>query len=182
MGSLLTVALAEIRVSYIEDMAIRNSTDPPSHYYHFVDDGFGHFRNRQHAESFLHHLNSKAPDLEHTIQHPSADGSTPFLEMLIHPNHRTSIYRKPTHTNLYSHYTSPATMASKEFTIRTLTRRTFKLCSFSYLQTELLHLESTFLSNGYPLRKIHKIMNQTLKRLKKKPLNVLPKNLLMITL
>ena len=31
MGSPLTVALAEIRVSYIEDMAIRHSTDPPSY-------------------------------------------------------------------------------------------------------------------------------------------------------
>ena len=83
MGSPLTVALAEIRVSYIEDLAIRNSTDPPSHYYHFVDDGFGHFRNRQHAESFLNHLNSMAPDLEYTIEHPSADDSIPFLDILI---------------------------------------------------------------------------------------------------
>ena len=30
MGSPLKVALAEIRVSCIEDMAIRHSTDPPS--------------------------------------------------------------------------------------------------------------------------------------------------------
>ena len=167
MGSPLTVALAEIRVSYIEDLAIRNSTDPPSHYYHFVDDGFGHFRNRQHAESFLNHLNSMVPDLEYTIEHPSADDSIPFLDILIHPDLSTSIYRKPTHTNLYTHYTSSATMASKESTVRTLTRRAFVLCSPCHLQTELLHLESTFLSNGYPLRKIRNLMDQTLKRLKK---------------
>ena len=167
MGSPLTVALAEIRVSYIEDLAIRNSTDPPSHYYHFVNDGFGHFRNRQHAESFLNHINSMAPDLEYTIEHPSADDSIPFLDILIHPDLSTSIYRKPTHTNLYTHYTSSATMASKESTVRTLTRRAFALCSPCHLQTELLHLESTFLSNGYPLRKIRNLMDQTLKRLKK---------------
>ena len=41
MGSPLTVALAEIRLRYIEDMVIRHSTDPPSYYCHFVDDRFG---------------------------------------------------------------------------------------------------------------------------------------------
>ena len=63
MGSPLTVALAEIRVTYIEELAISSSTNPPKYYYHFVD-GFGHFRNSQHAESFLNHINSLAPDLE----------------------------------------------------------------------------------------------------------------------
>ena len=166
MGSPLTVALAEIHVSYIEDLAIRNSTDPPSHYYHFVDDGFGHFRNRQHAESFLNHLNSMAPDLEYTIEHASAGGSIPFFDILIHPDLSTSIYRKPIHTNLYTHYTSSATMASKESTVHTLTRRAFALCSPCHLQAELLHLKSTFSSSGYPLRKIRNLMDQTLTRLK----------------
>ena len=59
MGSPLTVAISEIRASYIEDMALRSLLD----YYHFVDDSFGHFRNRSHAESFLAQLNSLSPDL-----------------------------------------------------------------------------------------------------------------------
>ena len=107
-----------------------------------------------------------APDLEYTIEHPSADGSIPFLNILIHPDHSTSIYHKPTHTNLYTHYTSSATMASKESMVCTLTRRAFKLCSPCHLQTELLHLEFTFLSNGYPLHKIRNLMDQTMKCLK----------------
>ena len=57
-------------------------------------------------------------------------------------------------------------MASKESTVCTLTRRAFALGSPCHLQTELLHLESTFLSNGYPLRKIRNLMAKTLKRLK----------------
>ena len=135
MGSPLTVALAEIRVSYIEDMALRSFLDPPPHHYYFVDDGFGHFRNRprQHAESFLAHLNSLASDLEYTIEHPSADGSIPFLNLLIHPDNSTSIYRKPTNTNVYTHFSSSATMASKESTVRILTKRAFKLCSPHHL-------------------------------------------------
>ena len=134
MGSPLTVALAEIRVTDIDDLSISSNTNPPNHYYHFVDDGFGHFRNRQHAESFLQHINSLAPDLEYTIEHPSATGSIPFLDVLIHPDNTTSIYRKPTHTNLYTHYSYSATLSSKESTVRTLTRTAFKLCSPCHLQ------------------------------------------------
>ena len=165
MGSPLTVALVEIRVNFIEDMALRSFLDPPPHYYHFVDDGFGHFRNRQHAESFLSHLNSLSPDLEYTIEHPSADGSIPFLDVLIHHDNSTSVYRN-TNTIVYTHFSSSATMASKESTVRTLTRRAFKLCSPHHLQSEINHLESTFLSNGYPLRKLRDIMDQTLRRLR----------------
>ena len=124
MGSPLTVALAEIRVSYIEDMALRSFLDPPLHCYHFVDhdDGFGHFRNRSHAESFLAHLNSLSPNLEYTIERPPADGSIPFLDVLIHHDNTnsTSVDRKPTNTNVYTHFSSSATMASKESTVRTL--------------------------------------------------------------
>ena len=72
-------------------MALRSFLDPPPHYYHFVDDGFGHFRNRSHAESFLAHFNSLSPDLEYTIEHPSADGSIPFLDVLIHTSTPTII-------------------------------------------------------------------------------------------
>ena len=84
-------------------LAITNSIDPPRHYYHFVDDGFRHFRNRDHAENLLQHLNSLTSDLEYTIEYPKVDGSIAFLDILIHANKSTSIYRKPTNTNLYTH-------------------------------------------------------------------------------
>ena len=164
MGSPLTVTLAEIRVTHIEQQALSSSTRKPKHYYHFVDDGLGHFINRSHADEFLQHLNSLAPDLEYIIEHPNADGSIPFLDILIHPDKSTSIYRKPTNKNLYTHYSSAATMSSKEFVVRTLTRRAFKLCSPQHLNSELRHLEATFLCNGYPLQKIRHLMHTTLKR------------------
>ena len=68
MGSPLTVALAEIRVLYIEELAISSGTNLPKHYYYVVDDGFGYFRSSQHAESFLNHINSLVPDIEYTIE------------------------------------------------------------------------------------------------------------------
>ena len=163
-GLTLTVTLADIRVTYIEQLALSSSTRKPKHYYHFVDDGLGHFINRAHAEEFLQHLNSFTPDFEYTIEHPNPDGSIPFLVILIHPDNSTSIYRKPTNTNLYTHYSSAATMSSKESVVRSLTRRAYKLCSPQHLNTELQHLEATFLSNGYPLQKFRHLMHTTLER------------------
>ena len=175
MGSPLTVSLVEIRVSHTENLAITNSIDPPGDYYHFVDDGFGHFRNRDHAENFLRHLNSLTSDLEYAIKYPKADGSIAFLDILIHANKSTSIYRKQNNTNPYTHYFSSTSMSSKVSTVRTLTRRAFKQCSPQHLADELSHLENTFLSNGYPQQKVRDLMQNTLNRLKNTKLSQPPK-------
>ena len=55
-------------------------------------------------------------------------------------------------------------MSSKESVVRTLTRRAFNLCSPQHLNSELRHLEVTFLSNGYPLQKIRHLIHTTLER------------------
>ena len=129
MGSPLTVTLVEIRVTDVELRAIASSIRKPKNYYYFVDDEFGNFIDREHAEEFLEHLNSMASDLEYTIEHPSPEGVIPFLDVVIHPDSSTSIYRKPTNTNLYTHYSSATTMSAKESVVCTLTCRAYKLCS-----------------------------------------------------
>ena len=86
--------------------------------------------------------------------------------MLIHPISSTSVYRKLTNTNLYTHYSSASTKASKESVVRSLTRRAVKLYFPRHLKMELKHLEATFLSNGYPLQKIRHLMSQTIERTK----------------
>ena len=97
MGSLLTVALAEVRVTNIESLALASSADPPSLPKHFVDDGISRHRDRQHAESFLEHLNSLSDDLVYTIEHPALDGTQPFLDILLHPE---VVYISPLRHNL----------------------------------------------------------------------------------
>ncbi|KAL5270995.1 hypothetical protein ACHWQZ_G001594 [Mnemiopsis leidyi] len=51
MGSPLIVELAEIRLAEVETLALSSSPDPPSSYSHFVDDGCGAFRDKDHAET-----------------------------------------------------------------------------------------------------------------------------------
>ena len=75
-------------------------------YIHFVDDRIGDFRDKSHADGFLNYLNSLTDDLQYTIEYPSHG----------HPHTRrqvTSVYRKPTHTNLYARYNSCAPLPPK---------------------------------------------------------------------
>ena len=161
MGSPLTVTLAEIRVTHNELKALNTSLHPPKHYFHFVDDGFGFFKNESHARSFLNHINSLSPDLQYTLELPNDNGSIPYLDILIHSDNSTSIYRKPTHTNAYTHHNTCSPQAHKDSVIRSFTRRAYTLCSPQHLQSELEFLKNTFLGNSYPLSHILLIMDQT---------------------
>ena len=114
MGSPLTVALAEIRVTETEQLALETSSQPPKHYRHFVDDAFGHFTDKQHANEFLRHINGLTNDLQYTIEQPTPDGSIPYLDVLIHTDKTSFVYRKPTHTNFYTHYSSSTPQSSKD--------------------------------------------------------------------
>ena len=64
LGSPLTVALAEILVTETEQLAVNTSSKFPKHYWHFVDDGFGHFTDKQHATDFLKHTNGLTNDVQ----------------------------------------------------------------------------------------------------------------------
>ena len=96
------------------------------------------------------------------------DGSIPYLDVLIHADKTTSVYRKHTHTNLYTHYSSSTPQSSKECVISSLTRRAHTMCSPCHLEPEIQLMKQILLSNGYPLRRINLIMARTLKNLKKK--------------
>ena len=119
MGSPLVVELAEIRVAEVENTALTTYKDPPNTYRHFVDDGIGDFRDKSHADGFLNYLNSLTDDLQYTIEYPSHDGSLPYMDILIHADKSTFVYRKPTHTNLYVRYNSCAPSSSHQIPYKT---------------------------------------------------------------
>ena len=159
MGSPLTVVMAEVRVIDNEERAFATCTDPPSLHVHFVDDGFSPCRDAQHAEAWLSHLNSSSDDLQYTIEHPK-NGYLPFLNVLIHPNKSTSVYRKATHTNVYLNSGSSTTHQAKDSVIRSLTRQAYEVCSPEHLAEELSFVKNTCLNNGFLNRRIDHIMNQ----------------------
>ena len=107
MGSPLTVALAEIRVTETEQLALETSSQPPQ--------TLPTLRGRriwtlykQHANEFLRHINGLTNDLQYTIEHPTPDGSIPYLDVLIHAdkNHlriQKTNPHQPLHPLLFFH-------------------------------------------------------------------------------
>ena len=100
-----------------------------------------------------------------TFSTPSSDehpknGYLPFLNVLIHPNKSTSVYRKATHTNVYLNSGSSTTHQAKDSVIRSLTRQAYEVCSPEHLAEELSFVKNTCLNNGFLNRRIDHIMNQ----------------------
>ena len=105
-------------------------------------------------QSFLAHLNSLSDDLVYTVEHHAIDGTVLFLDILLHHDLSISVYRKPTHTDSYTHYSTSVPRSTKDSLIRSLTRRAYDICSPQHLQHELDHICTVRLDNGYPLSRI----------------------------
>ncbi len=82
------------------------------------------------------------------------DGAIPFLDVLVSSsdgNYTTSVYRKPTCTNLLVRWESAHPRSVKLGVLKTLVHRARTICSdVSLIQSETSKLKSIFLSNGYP--------------------------------
>ena len=105
----------------------------------------------RHKRSFLDHINSLDQCIQFFIEDSRTDGSMPFLDILVTPKQdgslSTTVYRKPTHTDLYLQWDSHHTISSKYSVVGTLHHRAKTLCSSpQLLQQEEEHLHK-FLQN-----------------------------------
>ena len=92
-------------------------------------------------------------------------GAMPFLDILVTPGRdgslNTSVYRKPTHTDLYLQWDSHHTLTAKYSVIGTLQHRANTICS----NTKLLHKEEHHLKNAlknckYPTWALNRIQKK----------------------
>ena len=77
----------------------------------------------------------------------------PFLDLLIHrsPDSFTfSIYRKPTSTDLYTHYFSAHSLPTKKGVLISLFLRALRLCDDIFLSSEIEYIRSAFTRLKYP--------------------------------
>ena len=91
----------------------------------------------------------------------------PFLDLLIERSpsgFSFSIYRKPTATDLYTHYYSAHPLSTKKGVLIGLFLRAHNLCSFNSLPNEIEHIRSSFLRLKYPAY----IINQALSTAKRR--------------
>ena len=116
MGSPLSPIVANIYMENFEVEAMRSAPSPPQFWKRYVDDTFTILQSSK-KEEFLEYLNSIDQQIQFTAENQREDGAMPFLDILVSPGRdgslSTSVYRKPTHTDLYLQWESHHTLPSK---------------------------------------------------------------------
>ena len=154
MGSPISPIVANLYMEDLETKAIQSAQNPPSFWRRFVDDTLTIMKSSQ-VESFLNHLNSIDHHIQFTKEESRPDGSMPFLDILITPKEdghlSTTVYRKPTHTDLYLQWDRNHTITSKYSVVGTLHHRAQVICSSpELLQQEEKHLHQALTRCNYP--------------------------------
>ena len=154
MGSPISPIVANLYMEDLETKAIQSAQNPPSFWRRFVDDTLTIMKSSQ-VESFLKHLNSIDHHIQFSKEDSRPDGSMPFLDILITPREdgslSTTIYRKPTHTDLYLQWDSNHTITSNYSVVGTLHHRAQVICSSpELLQQEQKHLHQALTRCNYP--------------------------------
>ena len=184
MGSPISPIVANLYMEDLETKAIQSAPDPPVFWKRFVDDTFVIIKS-SHKEEFLDHINSIDPNIQFTSEESREDGSMPFLDMLIIPQKdgtfNTTIYRKPTHTDMYLQCDSQHPISSKYSVVGTLHHRARTMCSnTNLLQQEEEHLQKVLTTCKYPnlaLNRIKmKIRSNPKKKNKSQNKNTMPEN------
>ena len=116
MGSPISPIVANLYLEDLEVKAIQSAQNPPTFWRRFVGDTLTIIKSSQ-IDNFLQHLNSIDQNIKFTKEDSRPDGSMPFLDILITPEQdgslKTTVYRKPTHTDLYLQWDSNHTITSK---------------------------------------------------------------------
>ena len=161
MGFPISPIVANIFMEDFENRALATSPCTPKIWKRFVDDAFTVIKKNQ-KQTFLNHLNSINNNIQFTSEDPGEDGSIPFLDMLVIPDGegrlKTTVYRKPTHTNQYLHWDSHHAIPSKYSMIGTLFHRAKPICSEpKHLQDEEEHPYRTLKKCKYPTWALNRV-------------------------
>ena len=161
MGSPISPIVANLFMEDLEVQAIKTSPSPPVLWKRYVDDTFTVI-NKQHKNSFLEQLNSINPSIKFSSEETRIDGSMPYLDILIKSREgsslQTSVYRKPTHTDLYLQWDSHHTIPSKYSVVGTLYHRGKSIFSNQdVLHKEEQHLFQALKKCKYPTWALNRV-------------------------
>ena len=154
MGSPISPIVANLYMEDFETKAISSAVHPPSTLKRFVHDTFVVIESSR-KEEFLDHINNLDPNIQFTTEDAKPDGSLSFLDTLIQKqldnSLLTSVYRKPTHTDLYLQWNSHHHLSAKYSIINTLKHRAKTVCSNHHLlEEEEKHLNRALSNSRYP--------------------------------
>ena len=120
----------------------------------YVDDTLAVFDTRANALLFLKYLNNLHPNIKFTME-CEEDEKLAFLDLLImksNDNIVLTIYRKPTHSGVFTHFTSFIPHHYKVALVKTLICRAYRHCSSWLLfHEEIENVTDMLMNNGYNL-------------------------------
>ena len=99
----------------------------------------------------------------------TSEGNLPFLDCIISLNKKrkliSKVYKKPTHTSQYTHFSSHERRHVKLSTIKTIVRRSkFISRDQTSLNKQISFIRKTTQLNGYPFNGTNKTNQDTLQR------------------
>ena len=167
MGSCLGPVLANLFMGHHEESWIEDcNCEKPTFYKRFMDDIFCVFNNQNEANEFFRYLNERHPNIKFTDEKENLN-KLPFLDVQIEKlengNFQTSVYRKPTFTDLLTNFRSFVPFSYKLAFIKTLIHRTFCICSsWTVFDQNILDLEGILKRNSFPPNVISKELSKYL--------------------
>ena len=154
MGSPLGPTLANAFLCHYEKLWLNDcpSSFKPLVYRRYVDDIFVLLSSPSFINNLLEYFNSKHYKINFTFE-SEKDNTFSFLDILIKRDNgfKTSVYRKPTFSGVFTNFTSFVHISYKHSLIQTLLHRCYALCSdIELFHHEVSLLKNIFKCNGYP--------------------------------
>ncbi len=167
MGSPLAPTMSHLFMVKIESIALQRGLFRPYDLLRYVDDIYlripqSEFRK---SDKSLEEINKIHPSIQFTIEKEKND-TLNYLEVscradLDSQSYSTSVYRKPTHTNLYIRWDSAHPASQKLGIFKTLLCRAKKICSeLDVYNMEKENLVSIFVEHGFPKRRLLDIIRK----------------------
>jgi len=133
----------------------------------YVDDILAAVESSGAAHELLLFLNSLHSNIKFTIEEED-DASLPFLDIRLTRGTNcltTQVYRKGTHSGVYTHYTSFVPFYLKSQLIRTLLHRAYEICSsYELLHREFERIRVMMLNNGYTSDYLYSVIEKFMMR------------------
>ena len=154
MESPIRPIVANLYMEEFEIKAINTAEYPPRIWKRYVDDTCV-IKEATRKEGFLEHINSIDPHIQFISEDAKEDGSIPFLDTIVmlqlDGSLLTSVYRKPTHADLYLHWNSHHQLSAKFSVINTFKHQAKTVCSNQLLlKKEEDHLNRALRRCKYP--------------------------------
>ena len=115
---------------------------------------FCFFTSEEHLQLFVDYMNKQHKCIKFTSESES-NNSFSFLDINItcqDQKFKTSVYRKPTFSGVFTHYESYIDPSCKKSLIFTLLSRCFSICSdYTLFHLEVERLREIMKKNSYPL-------------------------------